>query len=101
MSRLSVIAISSRSRWRSSATRRSSPARSATGRCGQGPSSKARRAAAIAASVSATPPSATTAKAVASAGSRTVRVSPDTAARQVPSMWMVLSSSMSCLAFRA
>ncbi len=54
------------------------------GVCGQGPSSKAWRAAATARSVSFSSPSATTANGRASAGSRISRVAPETAARHSP-----------------
>ncbi|BFO14680.1 hypothetical protein SHKM778_10680 [Streptomyces sp. KM77-8] len=54
------------------------------GVCGQGPSSKARRAAATARSVSRSSPSATTAKGRPSEGSRISRVAPETAAFHSP-----------------
>lgn len=71
---------------------------------GQGPSSKARRAAATARSASFSSPSAATANGSASAGSRISRVAPESAARHSPPTWMVCSAccpAMVGVAFRS
>ncbi len=74
------------SRSSSSATRSSSRPRSAADVLGQGPSSKARRAAATAAPASLGPPSSTVATGVPSAGQRISRVPPSAAAVHRPPM---------------
>ena len=79
------------------ATRRRSAARSVKGVARQSPASKARRAAPIAAIVSASPASSTTATSDWSAGQRTSRVSPATALTHAPSMNKVAMAGLSSL----
>ncbi|CAM5732180.1 hypothetical protein SALBM311S_01603 [Streptomyces alboniger] len=86
VSRDSARASAALSRTSSSATRSSRSPRSFGDVRGHGPSSKARRAASIAATVSLPPASSTTPTREPSAGQRISRVRPSTAPRHAPSM---------------